>query len=297
MNYPLVSVIIPTFNRETTIKRAIDSVISQSYSNIEVIVVDDNSNDRTAEIMEQYSNSSHINYIRLKKNIGGAAARNVGIKHSKGSYIAFQDSDDEWLESKLEKQMNVFQKKKSVDVVFSKIIRISEEKRSIFPKSDISEVEDAHTSFLKENYIGTPSAIIKKEKLDQIEGFDESLPRLQDWDLFIQLSKFCTFFMVDEVLCNAYLQSNSITQNKKALIETLKIFDKKYKDSVEALSREDKAGVYEKYGSLLVNSGSINEGVFYFKKGISSYPYNFKLFFKLLLIKIGGEKMYRKFKK
>lgn len=108
----LVSVVIPTYSRNDTLKRAIGSVLCQTYSNIEIIVVDDNPADskwrkRTEEIMKEYTDS-RIRYIQNEKNLGGGLTRNEGIKASKGSFVAFLDDDDEYLPERLEKQIKVF---------------------------------------------------------------------------------------------------------------------------------------------------------------------------------------------
>ena len=108
---PTVSIIIPTYNRAHLIGRAIQSVLNQTYQNFEIIVVDDGSTDNTEEMIKEFQkHDKRIKYIRHEKNRGGAAARNTGIKVARGEYIAFQDSDDEWLPEKLEKQMDVFQR-------------------------------------------------------------------------------------------------------------------------------------------------------------------------------------------
>ena len=101
---PLVSVIIPTFNRQNLILRAVDSINSQSYKNIEIIVIDDGSTDDTQKVLSEYIKSGIVKYI-YQKNAKQAAARNNGILHCKGDYIAFLDSDDIWLPKKLEKQV------------------------------------------------------------------------------------------------------------------------------------------------------------------------------------------------
>ena len=103
-----VSVIIPTYNRAKLIKRSILSVLNQTYQNFEIIVVDDGSADDTKSVVESFNNPK-IRYIRHDINKGQSAARNTGIKNAKGKYIAFQDSDDEWLPEKLEKQMSCFE--------------------------------------------------------------------------------------------------------------------------------------------------------------------------------------------
>lgn len=106
----LVSVVIPTYSRNTTLCKAIDSVINQTYKNLEIIVVDDNPADSewrqsTEKLMEQYKKDSRVRYLKNKKNLGGSGARNEGIRASKGDYIAFLDDDDEYLPAKIEKQL------------------------------------------------------------------------------------------------------------------------------------------------------------------------------------------------
>lgn len=107
-NNPKVSVIIPTYNRAHLIGRAIKSVLNQTYKDFEIIIVDDGSTDKTEEVVKDFKDE-RVRYIRREKNKGGSAARNTGIKAARGEYIAFQDSDDEWLPEKLEKQMKAFE--------------------------------------------------------------------------------------------------------------------------------------------------------------------------------------------
>lgn len=294
MKEPLVSVVIPTYNRLSTIIRCIESVIQQSYKNIEIIVVDDASTDNTESVIQKYITLNNFNYIKLASNVGGAEARNIGINKSNGDYIAFQDSDDEWMLDKLEKQMLYFNQN-DVDIVFSKIKRISNLGESIFPKLNVIESLNMAT-LLQVNYIGTPSAVIKKQKLIEVSGFDKTLPRLQDWDLFIRLSKNASFYMIPEVLCNAYLQDNSITNNPQALVKTLTIFANKYKNDINQLTSREQSAVYEKYGSLLVDINEIKPAKAFFKKGLKINLSNIKLLTKYLLISIGGRKLYKLFK-
>lgn len=110
---PLISVIIPTYARNDTLKNAIDSILRQTYPNIEIIVVDDNPSDSkyrrmTEQIVKEYQGNKQFSYIQNKTNLGGAEARNEGIKVSKGEYIAFLDDDDEYFPKKLEKQLELF---------------------------------------------------------------------------------------------------------------------------------------------------------------------------------------------
>ena len=106
---PRVSVVIPTYNRAELLKRAIESVLGQTYQDFELIVVDDASMDNTEEMMKDFSDE-RIRYIRLKQNSGTSAVpRNTGIKSAKGEYIACHDDDSEWLPQKLEKQVKAFE--------------------------------------------------------------------------------------------------------------------------------------------------------------------------------------------
>ena len=104
-----VSVIITTYNRAHLVGKAIKSVLNQTFQDFELIVVDDGSTDNTEEVINSF-NDTRIRYIRHKINKGGNAARNTGLRNSKGEYIAFLDSDDEWLPEKLERQLEVFKK-------------------------------------------------------------------------------------------------------------------------------------------------------------------------------------------
>src|SRR6056297_2055943 len=107
---PLVSVNLTTYNRAHLLHRAIKSVLNQAYKNLEIIIVDDGSDDNTYEVLENLGkNDNRINYIKHAKNRGNAAARNTALKNSSGEYIAFMDDDDEWIDPhKIEKQISIF---------------------------------------------------------------------------------------------------------------------------------------------------------------------------------------------
>ena len=106
--FPLVSVIIPTRNRVEMLCRAVNSVLSQTFDNLECIVVDDESHDNTEKVINSFEDD-RLKYFRHEKNKGASAARNTGIRQSQGEFIAFLDDDDEWLDEKLEKQVNLLE--------------------------------------------------------------------------------------------------------------------------------------------------------------------------------------------
>ena len=124
----MISVITPVYNAEEFLKETIDSVLSQTYENLEYILVDDCSSDNSPEIIKHYTETdSRVKYIKLKENSGAAVARNTGLENAAGRYIAFIDSDDVWYEDKLEKQINFMSK--DIAFTYTKYERMSEDGR------------------------------------------------------------------------------------------------------------------------------------------------------------------------
>jgi glycosyltransferase involved in cell wall biosynthesis len=185
-----VSVILPTYNRAQFIERAIDSVFAQTYQDFELIIVDDGSTDHTPDIVRSYSDD-RIRYLNLVRNKGAAAARNAGIRHAKGIFLAFQDSDDEWLPDKLRKQVDVMNTDPQLCVVYGDMERIlASGETQPFPAPDVQygRILDPLTGFYQVHNIGIQSALIRRTLLDLDPPFDERLPMLEDMELFLRLA-------------------------------------------------------------------------------------------------------------
>lgn len=206
----MISVIIPTFNRASSILRSVNSVLEQTYTDIEVLVVDDGSTDQTEWIMEKIRDP-RIRYIKQKKQ-GACAARNNGIKNAKGEYIAFQDSDDLWHQDKLDKQMDEI-KRLNADVCFCMY-----EKYFSNGESEGICGPDFYKSGLQKNLktvfgIGTQTLIGKAEVFRE-EMFDSKLPRWQDLELLVRINqrgyKIC---FLDMPLVDYYRGSDTIGGN------------------------------------------------------------------------------------
>lgn len=224
----MISVIIPTYNRANTICRAIDSVLNQTYRDIEIIVIDDFSTDNTEFVLSDYINTKKIKYYKLLENKGACFARNYGVKLSKGDYIAFQDSDDWWLPNKLEIQLNYITKTKA-DMVFSAFTKIDEETGKINKKFPDNLVKDCFVSYndlLVKSLISTQVMMIKKSCFNDII-FDETMPRFQDWDFSLRFSNKYRIFYINQILCKVYFQRNSISKNPKNGIQALEKIYKK----------------------------------------------------------------------
>jgi glycosyltransferase involved in cell wall biosynthesis len=285
---PTVSVIIPLYNREKLIERAIDSVLKQSYSDFELIVVDDCSTDNSAKVVQNIDDPRII-YIKHDVNKGANTARNTGIKLAKGEYIAFQDSDDEWLPGKLEKQMALIVESPSkVGIVYSGFWRIQDKQKTFYPYEWIKKLEgDISNEVLKTSFISTQTLLVKKSCFNHIGLFDETLPRLQDWDMVIRLSETYEFSYIPEGLVYVYHTDNSITANHNIYAAAFdQIIQKHYK-----LFSKNKKNLSKQYcatGTYFFKHQDSIQAKKYFIKAISISPVNVKCILKfcLLLLKM-----------
>ena len=209
---PFVSVILPVYNREDTILRALDSVLMQTFRNMEVIVIDDGSDDSTAEIVRN-CRDSRVRLVCLPVNGGANAARNAGIRLAEGTYIAFQDSDDKWLADKLEKQIG-YMLSADVPACYCPYILHGENGRYAVPgdykNRDFCERNLTET-LRTDNIIGTPTLIVKRDIFSDIGLFDEAMQRMQDYELAVRLVKKYRVGYVDEPLVHAYRMRKSIS--------------------------------------------------------------------------------------
>lgn len=195
MQTPLVSVIITTYNRFEFLCRAIDSVLCQTYENIEIIVVDDCSSDGTEERIKKYF--KYINYVRNQENHGLSASRNVGIRIASGDYISFLDDDDELFPEKIEKQISIFLENRELDVVYcgwiKRYLNISIKKTPKLKNVIFPEVLDSCPGAIH-------TLLIKKKCFFLVGFFDEKLEIYEDFDFWIRLSQKFLFDYIPEPL-------------------------------------------------------------------------------------------------
>ena len=194
--YPLVSVIIPTYNRRWILREAIDSVFSQTFKDFELIVVDDGSTDDTGNLLASLKG---INII-TQKNRGVSAARNRGIEAASGMYLAFLDSDDLWLPEKLEYQMAFFDEHPEAMICQTQEIWIRRGRR-INPKKRHQKVSGMFFERSLALCLVSPSAVaVKKDLLLDVGKFDEELPACEDYDLWLRIGARYPVFLVDKPL-------------------------------------------------------------------------------------------------
>lgn len=238
----LVSVVIPTHNRDKLVSRAVDSVLSQTYQPIEVIVVSDGSTDHTDQIMAEYEKKyPNVRYIAYKPGKGGNHARNTGIKAAQGEYVAFLDDDDEWLAEKIEKQIKIFEADPKIGIVCTAISSIyddSGKKKEFIPKAPY----DCSVEILKHNVIGpTITVCVRHELLDEVGMFDEDLCAMQDWDLWIRLCQITKVGVVTTpcVLYHNATENGQISWNYKKNAEASEYLQKKYRELREKKLTKD----------------------------------------------------------
>lgn len=205
-----VSVVVPTYNRGCLVIGALESIFQQTYRPIEIAVVDDGSTDNTADVVREWRVSHEseddfaVRFIR-QNNKGANAARNCGIRHAAGEFVAFLDSDDRWLPAKIEKQMKIFHSNPETGAVYCGLLyfdlttgQVEPDSPRPYPKGWILQNMLVHD--ITE---GTPCWIVRKKCFQHVGLFDEKLPARQDWDMFIRLSADFQIGCVPDVLVEA----------------------------------------------------------------------------------------------
>ena len=200
---PLVSVIIPTYNRAGVTTRAIESVINQSFKDFELIIVDDGSTEEYDYTHLEESNIIH-KIIRLEANRGVSFARNRGIDTSKGEFLSFLDSDDTWFKHKLKRQIEWFQQNKKLSICQTDEIWIRAGKRVNKPKH-FAKIEGYIFKESLENCTITPSSVmIKREVINRVGMFNEKFKACEDYDLWLRITKEYEIGLINEHLITRY---------------------------------------------------------------------------------------------
>ena len=266
---PTVSVVIPTYNRARFIEKAINSVFQQTYSDIEVIIVDDCSSDNTEQVIGALTDP-RVRYIRHHVNKGAPAARNSGIRAAEGDYIAFLDSDDEWLPEKLEKQLAVMKESPFEPELVSTGLNILNARGNIRQVliPDPSWRGHVYHKFLDKNLGCTSATLVKKTCFDSIGLFDESLPAYQDNDLWLRIAKRYPVDFVAEPLTYFYEHDGErITKNLDARIQGRNAVFGKIEDDLKQYP-EKLARFHYETGALHFDHKNLKEGRKYMLKSL-----------------------------
>lgn len=223
MQEDLISVIIPTYNRKEKILACLQSVLEQTYKNIEVIVVDDASKDGTEALFDKISDPQ-VHYFRYDTNQGACYARNYGAEKAKGELLAFQDSDDIWHSDKLEKQVKCL-RNSGADLCFCGMNRVSGSGSHFYFPVHEFHTERALEEFLAENRAGTQTLLMYRYVWEKIK-FDEEIRRYQDWDFGIRAAAEFKMCYLAEALVESEVNTDSISSMVKSYPHLIHLYEK-----------------------------------------------------------------------
>lgn len=284
---PKVSVVIPTHNRAKDLGRSIRSVLSQSFMDFELIVVDDASTDSTENVVKSFGDP-RIRYQKLDNNVGGAEARNIGVGLSGAEIIAFQDSDDEWRPEKLKKMMALLHGDDSLGGAFSSYVKVNGRRCLMMP--NISEFDESNIfgSMLKRNVVGTPTLVIRKSVFYEAGGFDSGMKRYQDWDLAIRLSKVSKLKLVLEPLVIANTTEGSISSDVSAHLSALLSIYEKNRADIDQSSKLKAEWLFKRGDALLRCSDSGGRALLFRALMHNPFRYKFVILFVSSLFGCSG---------
>ena len=214
---PIVSVVIPTYNRAAFLQRAIQSVLHQTYQHFEILVIDDGSTDETEEVVNRFQDA-RIRYLKLEENTRGRKARNVGIKESRGQWIAFLDSDDTWLPKKLEHQLSDIASTDEPLLCFTNVIIKTNLRTKRTKNKQLSKDVDMMEYILADFNTVQTSTYLIEAKLAQKVLFDDQCEKHQDWDFCLRLQRAGATFLFcqsTDTVWNCQQRTDRISVNKQ----------------------------------------------------------------------------------
>ncbi len=287
-----ISVIIPAYNAEKTIQETIESVLEQTLSDFEIIIIDDGSQDATVDIISTFSD------FRIKAfsyaNAGACVSRNRGFTHSVGEFIAFLDADDLWKPDKLKSQLQALENNPKADVAYSWSDCIDEESKFLRRGGYSRASGDVYPQLLLLNFLENGSnPLIRRQAITDIGGFDESLPAGQDWDFYLRLAINRKFVLVPRKQILYRASTGSISSNLDNLeAGSVQVINQAFKQAPESLQKLKRGSLGNLYKYLafkiLSEKPDSNKGVkslYFIYKIIKNEPslLKEKILIKLLL--------------
>ncbi|MDJ0701850.1 MAG: glycosyltransferase [Leptolyngbyaceae cyanobacterium MO_188.B28] len=249
-----ISVIIPVFNGERTIQETVESVLNQTFSDFELIIINDGSQDKTLTIVQEF-NDSRISIFSYQ-NAGLAASRNRGIENATGEYISFIDADDLWTSDKLEAQYHALQSNPDAAVAYSWTNCIDEQSQFLRRGYYLSFSGEVCQYLLLTNFLENGSnPLIRHQALKTVGGFDESLKSSEDWEMYLRLAFKYSFVAVSspQILYRISVGSMS-TNTAKMEVETVKVIDRVFNQAPESLCYLKRYSLSNLYKILLYRS-------------------------------------------
>lgn len=246
----LVSVIIPTYKRPETLKRSIDSVLNQTYQNIEVVVADDNGIGseyglKTEEVMREYSDNPRVKYVQHEQNINGSAARNSGFRASKGEYIMFLDDDDEFLPCKVSSQIKRLEElDDSWGACYTNYVRVSTDGSKVVSKCKEKAEGDLLVEELKRNlFIAAGSNLmVRRSVVEEVGGFNENFLRNQDIEFLVKILKRYKLAYAPDLGLKVYVHPRP--KRKETFDQITQKFLDNFKNEIDLLDADKRNEVF-----------------------------------------------------
>jgi len=294
MMMPAVTAIITTFNRSSFVKEAIGSVLSQSFRDFELLVLDNSSTDDTRSVVESFKDK-RLNYIRHEP-LNISQARNLGVRQAKGKYIAFLDDDDLWLPDKLEKQLEVFEEgDDALALVYGGLLWVDSNGIEVGVHKPVLRGRVLTELLLqKDAFTGSASnAMLRKSAVESLGGYDEDVPTGEDLDLYLRLAeKYLTDF-TDESVVKVRTHSGPRLGDKLRDAAELELKMMNRYGYVFEQDRKLRSFYLQKIGGKLVRVGDACAGRKYIISAIKTNPLNLIAYFQLLLSALGRNLYYR----
>ncbi|MGH9628406.1 MAG: glycosyltransferase [Bryobacteraceae bacterium] len=210
---PLISVVIPVYNGSATIRETVESVLSQTHRNLELIVIDDGSTDDTSDVLASIADP-RVHVFSLE-NAGIATSRNRGLARCRGQFVSFIDADDLWTPDKLQAQLEALQQAPGAGAAYSWTDYVDENGAFLHQGSHVSLSGDIYAAMLVQNFLENGSnALIRRAVFDSVGDFDESVPKgAEDWEFFIRVARHYTFVPVRKAQVLYRVATNSVSAN------------------------------------------------------------------------------------
>ncbi|HEX7122723.1 MAG TPA: glycosyltransferase family 2 protein [Gemmatimonadaceae bacterium] len=293
MDTPLVSVIIPTHNRAHLLPASIATVLAQTISDLEVIVVDDGSRDATPDVLAQIvAREPRVRVVRHEHALGAAAARNRGITEARGRFIAFNDDDCTWTEHKLEQQIA------ALETVGADVAYCVTEIRAFGGHVHrvglpMSAADSFFGEVLRRNTIGTPMLVVRREALERSGLFDVTLPALEDWELLLRLARSgAPFVFVPDVVVRTAMLEGGLSTRSGVIATACDRIERSLRQSF-SLDAGQWVDFHTTVGHLLMLVGCTNRARRHFARALRRSPLAFRPLLLGFASLLGG-RMYRR---
>jgi glycosyltransferase involved in cell wall biosynthesis len=290
---PRVSVIIPSYNTATYLQAALDSVLTQTFDDWEVVLCDDGSTDNTRSLVEAALPAFHgrLRYV-YQTNKGLPAARNTAIRNSSGEFLALLDADDVWLPHRLERGVALMDRDRSLGLIHGHVARIDTRGEFVEyparPPLKYLSGSIAHNIYARRAHLICPTILFRKECVDTVGGFDETMRATEDRDMWFRIAEKYRVGYIDEVLANYRISPNSMSRDSDRMMKWQTYFIEKHKHSKACgviAARQAFGRMYRERGDAIFNTGRVGESLRWYLRALRSYPvsgYDLYMLFRAL---------------